>query len=322
MKKFFLLFLLMLVLLIQTYQAKELLDDSTVIGKIDGKVVKFKDLKDLEIQKLIEELHRLVQINFQTKAANEFIKKEKILISEKQIKEFYENNELSKRGSYNELKTLIIKYLKEYQQAKKQEEDYKKLVKKGRVQFSLEEPSKILVKAAIGTAFVRGNKKAKVMLLEFSDYQCPFCKKNQSVINSLISKYKKKVAFAYRHFPLSFHKEADEAAIAVECAREQGKFLALHNLIFANTQKLQPQDLKDYAIQVGIKNNNQFNSCLDARKYQNQVDRDIAVALKTGITSTPSYIIGKVVEKKFLQGEIVVGALSREQLETVILRYL
>ena len=130
MKKFFLLFLLMLVLLTQTYQAKELLDDSTVIGKIDGKVVKFKDLKDLEIQKLIEELHRLVQINFQTKAANEFIKKEKILISEKQIKEFYENNELSKRGSYNELKTLIIKHLKEYQQAKKQEEDYVFLVKK------------------------------------------------------------------------------------------------------------------------------------------------------------------------------------------------
>ena len=69
MYKFFLLFLLMLVLLIQTYQAKELLDDNTVIGKIDGKVVKFKDFKDLEIQKLIEELHRLVQINFQNKVA-------------------------------------------------------------------------------------------------------------------------------------------------------------------------------------------------------------------------------------------------------------
>ena len=138
----------------------------------------------------------------------------------------------------------------------------------------------------------------------------------------LINPYKKKVAFAYRHFPLSFHKEADEASIAVECAREQGKFLPLHNLIFANTQKLQPQDLKDYAIRVGIKNNNQFNSCLDARKYQNQVDRDIAVALKTGITSTPSYIIGKVVENKFLQGEIVVGAVSARELETAILKHL
>ena len=108
----------------------------------------------------------------------------------------------------------------------------------------------------------------------------------------------------------------------MECAREQGKFLPLHNLIFANTQKLQPQDLKDYAIRVGIKNNNQFNSCLDARKYQNQVDRDIAVALKTGITSTPSYIIGKVVENKFLQGEIVVGAVSARELETAILKHL
>ena len=86
MYKFFLLFLLMFVLLIQTYQAKELLDDNTVIGKIDGKVVKFKDFKDLEIQKLIEELHRLVQINFQNKVATEIVKKEKILISEKQIK--------------------------------------------------------------------------------------------------------------------------------------------------------------------------------------------------------------------------------------------
>ena len=78
MYKFFLLFLLMFVLLIQTYQAKELLDDNTVIGKIDGKVVKFKDFKDLEIQKLIEELHRLVQINFQNKVATEIVKKEKI----------------------------------------------------------------------------------------------------------------------------------------------------------------------------------------------------------------------------------------------------
>ena len=312
----------MFVLLIQTYQAKELLDDNTVIGKIDGKVVKFKDFKDLEIQKLIEELHRLVQINFQNKVATEIVKKEKILISEKQIKEFYENNELSKKGSYKELKPLIIKYLKEYQQAKKQEEAYNKLVKKGKVEFSLEEPSKLLVKIPIGNAFVRGNKKAKVMLLEFSDYQCPFCKKNQPVINSLLVKHKKKVAFAYRHLPLPFHKQAGEAAIAVECAREQGKFLALHNLIFDNPSALQSKDLKKYAIRAGVKNQNKFNSCLDKKKYQEQVESDIDTASKIGVASTPSYIIGRVVEKKFLEGEIVIGAVSARDLETVILRYL
>ena len=322
MKKIFLLFLLMVVLFIQTYQAEELLDDNVVIGKIEGKAVKLKELKDLEIQKLIEDLHQLIQINFQNKVVTNLIGEQKIIVSEKEIKTFYHNNQLSQKGTYKDLRPRILKYLKEAKQAKKQEEAYAKLVKKGKVKFSLEKPNKLLIKIPIETAFVRGNKKAKVMLLEFSDYQCPFCKENQPAINSLLTKYKKTVAFAYRHLPLPFHKEADEAAIAVECAREQGKFLPLHNLIFANTSALQPKDLKNYARKTGIKNKNQFDSCLDKRKYQKQLDDDIKTAFNVGITFTPSYIIGKVVGNKFLEGEIVVGAVSARELETAILKYL
>ncbi len=330
MRKFFLIFFSLLFLIsaqvkkspAKNLLAKELIGDKTVVGEINGKVVKLKELRDSEIQKLIEELHQLIQIKFQNKVVTDLIGEKKIIVSEKEIRAFYDNNELFKKGTYKDLKPRIFQYLKDVKQAKRQEEAYKRLVKKGKVKFSLEEPSRLLIKIAIETAFVRGNKKAKVMLLEFSDYQCPFCKKNQPVINSLIAKYSKKVAFAYRHFPLSFHKEADEAAIAAECAREQGKFLPLHNLIFANTSALQFRDLKNYAVMIGIKNKNQFNSCLDKRKYQELVDRDIEIALKAGISSTPSYIIGRVVENKFLKGEIVVGAVSAKQLEIVILRYL
>ena len=94
----------------------------------------------------------------------------------------------------------------------------------------------------------------------------------------------------------------------------------MHNLIFANTSALQPKDLKNR--KTGIKNKNQFDSCLDKRKYQKQLDDDIKTAFNVGITFTPSYIIGKVVGNKFLEGEIVVGAVSARELETAILKYL
>ena len=92
-------------------------------------------------------------------------------------------------------------------------------IEKGLIVSHLEIPSKFFTKGNLKTAYVRGNKKASVILIEFSDYHCPFCRKIQTTINKLIKKFGDRVAFGYRHFPLSFHKEADEAAISSECAR-------------------------------------------------------------------------------------------------------
>ena len=124
---------------------------------------------------------------------------------------------------------------------------YSLALKKGWVISNLEAPSDFLLKGNIKTGYLRGNKKASVILLEYSDYQCPFCSRVQSTIRKLIDKYQDRVAFGYRHFPLAFHKEADEAAIASECAREQGKFEEIHRLLYSRQKAQGKEELKKYA---------------------------------------------------------------------------
>ena len=126
-------------------------------------------------------------------------------------------------------------------------------IKKGWIVSHLKAPSDYLLKGNIKTAYIRGNKKASVIVLEYSDYQCPFCSRVQSTLDQLIVEYDDRVAFGYRHFPLDFHNEADESAIAAECAREQNKFEEMHRFLFKNLKEQSIKDLKKYARIIGMK---------------------------------------------------------------------
>lgn len=179
-------------------------------------------------------------------------------------------------------------------------------------------PPPAVVKVENGKLPLLGNKDAKVTIVEFSDFQCPFCKRyideTHSQINDTYIKTGK-VKFAYRHYPLSFHANAAKAAEASECANEQGKFWNYHDLLFDNQDTWASQEpaaaadsFTDYAGQLGL-NTDQFRSCLDTGKSKAAVDADFVAGGEAQVDGTPTF---------FINGNRVVGAVPFSDLQKVI----
>jgi protein-disulfide isomerase len=160
-----------------------------------------------------------------------------------------------------------------------------------------------------------GSKDASVKIVEYSDFQCPYCQLLDPVIKRVLREYGDKVWFSYKQFPLSFHAQANNAALASECANEQGKFLSYSDMLFARqgeqNEWAQAEDtakLKEYAVNLGIKKE-QFSECLDSAKYQDKIDADTIEGQNFGVSGTP----GTFVNDQFLG-----GAVSYEQLKQII----
>ena len=174
------------------------------------------------------------------------------------------------------------------------------------------------VNVAEGTLPALGKKNAKVTIVEFSDFQCPFCEK---FYKDTFAQLKKdyidtgKIKFTFRHLPLDIHPLATKASEASECANDQGKFWEYHDELFNNfstwttltTDTLQPQ-LEEYASSLGL-NTQEFSSCLTSDKYTEKVNKDKTDAQTAGATGTPSF---------FINGKILVGALPFETFKILI----
>lgn len=140
-----------------------------------------------------------------------------------------------------------------------------------------------------------GDKNAKVTLVEFSDYQCPFCKRNfQQTFPQIDRDYIKtgKVKYIFRAFPLeSIHPAAFKAAEAALCAGEQGKYWEMHDKLFTNQTALGATDLAKYAEAVGL-DGGQFKQCLDSGRNAAKVRNDQAEGRKAGVSGTPGFFLG------------------------------
>jgi len=147
----------------------------------------------------------------------------------------------------------------------------------------------------VGDSPALGAATAPVTLVEFSDYQCPFCKRHATtVMPDIIKEFVDtgKVRIVMREFPIeNLHKDAKGAALAALCTREQGKYWQMHDVLFANQKALLPDDLKNYAATLGM-DTVAFNRCLDEGKYAKQVAASIAEGQKLGISGTPSFVAG------------------------------
>ena len=153
-----------------------------------------------------------------------------------------------------------------------------------------------------------GGKDAKITIIEFADYQCPFCTKVLPTLKDLLAKKGDKVKVVFRDFPLPAHKNAALAAEAAECADEQGKFWEYNELLFNNQQSLSITNLSDYAKGIRL-NTETFNRCLASGMQRSEVEKDAADAKRAGITSTPSI---------FINGYYVSGIPTLAYLEEVI----
>src|SRR5580704_14078053 len=145
-------------------------------------------------------------------------------------------------------------------------------------------------KVAVGDAPTRGSKQPKVTVIEFSDFQCPYCGRVVPTVDTLLKTYGNDVELAFRHNPLPFHQNAMPAAEAAEAARAQGKFWEMHDKMFAGQQNLDRPSLDKYAQEIGL-DMTKFKEAMDKEQGKDRIKRDMADAEKFGARGTPNFFI-------------------------------
>jgi protein-disulfide isomerase len=150
-----------------------------------------------------------------------------------------------------------------------------------------------------------GPKNAPITIIEFTDYECPFCGRVRPTITQIMDKYKGKVRYVLRDYPLPFHGNAKKASEAAHCAGDQKKYWEMNKLLFQNQKTLGVGELKKYAKDIGL-NTGKFDKCLDSGKYTKKVDENQAYGSKVGVNGTPAFFINGIV----LSGAQPVGAFT------------
>jgi len=156
----------------------------------------------------------------------------------------------------------------------------------------------------------RGPENAPVTIVEFSDFQCPFCKAFLAqTLPLILANYGERIRFVYRDFPIpTIHPQAIQAAEAAQCAFEQGRFWEYHDRLFQNQSTLDASSLKVHAKALGL-DGSKFNQCLDSGKYAGEVQKDLEDGRSYGVTGTPTF---------FINGRKILGAQPYPTFQRVI----
>ena len=233
-----------------------------------------------------------------------------IKISDKQINAFIAEKKIPKQHINADLKEKIVRYLREGEKKDAVDAWLGKKTKDEKIKVFFDKPRRPTFNVVGGDAPYTGDKDAKVEIVEFSDFQCPFCSKATSILKEVKDKYGKKVKVSFKQYPLPFHNQAKGAANAALCAYEQGndKFWRMHDAMFADQSKLSIDDLKKTAKSLGL-DTAKFNKCVDGNKYASQVEADIEYGSKNGVKSTPTF---------FVNGQLISGAQPIEVFTEII----
>ena len=234
--------------------------------------------------------------------------------SEDEMKKFYEQNKGQMGGqSYDQIKGRIASFLKQQKGREQLTKMIEDLKAKHGVRIDVPQPNLPRVEVA-ATGPSRGPDKAPVTIVEFSDFQCPYCGREFPVVERLMKEYDGKVRLVFRHFPLDFHPYAEKAAEAGACAADQGtdKFWKLHDKMFGNQQKLAVDDLKGYAKEIGV-DTARFEKCLDSGEKRAVVESDEKAGQEAGVSGTPAF---------FVNGIFINGAVPYEQFKETLDREL
>jgi len=234
-------------------------------------------------------------------------------ISPEAVKKFIKDNKLEKgiqdprTGQMRKVSEDEVKgFLQEQEMQSAQQNFFADLRSKANVSFKLEKPRTKI--PATGNEPFTGGKDAKVVIYEFSDFQCPFCARGHEVVKQIRTEYADKVKIVFRHFPLSFHPEAAPSAIASMCAHNQGKFWEMHDLMFENQSALSTESYKKWAKDLSL-DMAAFDKCFEGKETQATLDADIKASEQVGVNSTPTF---------FINGKKISGALPFGQFKAII----
>jgi protein-disulfide isomerase len=222
--------------------------------------------------------------------------------SDEALRVYYEGVDTT--APYEEVRDKIIDVVREKRIAKAKAAYVQSLHSQAKM-FILLAPPRAPI--AMNDAPTRGPSNAPVTLLEYADYECPYCQQIQPVLDRIEAEFKGKLAFAYKDFPLPMHANAQKAAEAAHCAGAQGKYWEYHDLLVGN-KRLDPASLKDYARDLKL-DTTTFESCLDTGQKAEVVKAQISEAQALGLQGTPTL---------FVNGRYVSGNLTYERIRAVI----
>lgn len=231
---------------------------------------------------------------------------------EAEIKKLYDEakERLPPGTTYEQVKPQIVDFLNGSKKQERAREFFAELRKNANVQVTLPEPPKPPVerKQVAATGPARGPENAPVTIVEFSDFQCPFCSRAVGTVEEVMKAYPDKVRLVFRQFPLEFHKQAPKAAEAALCANDQGKFWQMHDKLFGNQKALEVPALKGYAKELGL-DTAKFDKCLDSGEKAAVVKADQADGQKLGVNGTPAF---------FINGILLSGAQPFDEFKSII----
>jgi protein-disulfide isomerase len=227
-------------------------------------------------------------------------------VTEADVANWYQANQARVQGaSLDQVRAPLRAYLSQQRMEEARQAYVDTLKAKTPVRIMLDPPR---LKVATANAPSRGPAAAPIVMIEFSDFQCPFCLRAHATVEQVLAKYGDRIHFVYRHFPLPSHPNARPAAEAAACAADQGKFWPYHDRLFAQPPRLSEGDLKKHAAELGL-DTSRFDTCYDAHKFTAQIDADVKEAEEAGVNATPTF---------FINGRMLSGALPFEAFQRVI----
>lgn len=228
--------------------------------------------------------------------------------TETEVKAVYDANKDRFDEPFETVRAQITNALKQNRQIGQRNQYVAELRNKAKIEMKLAKPPVQKVDVSADDDPSIGPDKAKVTVIEFTDYQCPFCGRARATVNKMIETYKEDLRYVLRDFPLSFHRDAFGAHVAAQCANEQGKYWDYNKILFKNQTALKLDQLKQYAVEAGLKTP-EFNQCLDNNKYAAEVQKDMEDGMKAGVSGTPSF---------FVNGVMLSGAQPFENFKEII----
>ncbi len=256
----------------QLYQARK--------GAVDGLIVDRLIDAELAARGLNEE--QLLQEEVEAKI---------VPPTEEEVAAFYEENRSQMQGPLDMMRPQIAGYLQQQQAGELTRAFLASLESKYEVQRHLE-PLRVEVAAEDSARL--GPADAPIQIIEFSDFQCPYCSIAAKTVHEVHDKYGDQVSIVYRHFPLPMHRQAGKAAEAAECAGDQGQFWGYHDALFAETKPWTTEDLTGYAKELGLKMK-PFEACLASGEKAEIVADDMADGRAVGMSGTPGFYVNGMV---------------------------
>jgi protein-disulfide isomerase len=231
--------------------------------------------------------------------------------TEAEIATWYKENRKRTGGrSLDQIRPKIVEYLRDERRNDAGEKLEQRLNQERNVTVNLQ-PYRVELNNEGAPS--KGPAGAKVTLVEFSDFQCPFCSRFFPTLKQVEENFGDKVRIVYRQFPLTnIHPNAFKAAEASLCAHDQGKFWEMHDMMFQDQKRLTVKDLKAFAGRLGL-NQKKFDTCLDTGRYTEQVQEDLKEGNRVGVTGTPAvFVNGVVLEGGAAPYEVVAKAIEKE----------